>query len=157
VAVLARVAREPRVQGGELGRWPLARLHDRRPVGGARAVADREDRAEHDADAVGARQLAHAAEVALDRLDGRRPAVARDVVRARDDQHDGGPKRDHVLVEAEQHLIGGLAADPAIDVRLAGKESTALGSRPVVDDRVPKKTTRRSPGAGAGSATLSAW
>ena len=99
-------------------------------------IADGENGGEHDADFVGVSEFGHGSEIVFDLHDSHGASVAREVVRAGEDDDDSGLQRDDVRAEADEHLWRGLATDTAIDVRLAlnpvvlvGNEDTLLARR----------------------------
>ena len=122
VVLLGGVALDPGIEGVDLRRGLHAALP---PV-----VDGGEDGAEDDADVVGGGEVGHGGEVVLNLVEGFGAGVAGDVVGSGEDDDGFGLKVDDVLAEAEEHLRGGLAADAAVDVGLAGKvlvEVPALG------------------------------
>ncbi len=99
-------------------------------------VADGQDAGEDDADFVGVGEFVHGLKIAFDLLDGHRAGVAGEIVGAGEDDDDFWLERDDVWAKAYEHLRSGLAADAAVDVRLAGKEAAKLGLDPGVGDGV---------------------
>ena len=87
-----------------------------------------------------------------------RAGVAGEVVGAGEDEDDFGLERDDVGAEADEHLRGGLAADAAVDVGLAGKEAAELGLRTQLSVmESPMKTTRFSVFVGGLTEELASW
>ncbi len=103
------------------------------------------DRGQDHADAVCLCHFGHAAQVALDLLVGHRAGVGGDIVGARHDLHGLGPQIDHVLPEADEHLRGGLATNPAPDP--ARREERAIEIEPALCDGI---ADQHDPGPGAG-------
>ncbi len=99
---------------------------------------------EDDFDSAGAGDVGHGGEVVFDHLRGGGAGVAGDVVGAGEDEDGGGVEMDDVLLEADEHLRGGLAADAAVDVGLAGEEGSGVGlAAPAVGDGVSVKDDAR--------------
>ena len=144
VAVRAGVVGQPAVERGDRSRsardlvwtigWPAAFFLSSR---------DRQQRGQHDPDAVGAGQLGHRRQVVLRRSGDVGPALpATSFVPARITTA-RGLQLDHVGSEAHQHLRGRLAADAAVDVGLAGEEAAAIcGCDQLSVIESPKNTTR---------------
>src|SRR6185437_2621827 len=122
------VALQPVVERANLPGWIAGRGLPRIPRGG-------QHRGKYDADVVGAREVYHRAEVVFDHRLRLGPGVAGDVVGAGKNHYGLRVQIDHVLAEAHHHLLGRLAADAAIDVRLAGAECAAV-TCPAVGDGV---------------------
>ena len=143
MAVLRRVLGQPPVEGLDRRGRPLAGPGEGGAVRVLLVVGHRQERRQHDLDAVGARQLRHRGQVVLDLVDGHRARVAGDVVRPRQDHHHLRLQLDDVGPEAQEHLRRRLAADAAVHVGLAREEAAVVGLRPVVGDRVAEEHDAR--------------
>ena len=126
VPFLFRVVPHPVVDRGDARHRPRRRLRHRGNVRPHVIVADRQDAGEDHADPVRLRELAHRREVPLDVFVAHHPAVAGNVVRARQDQHGARREIDHVGPEADEHLRRRLTGDAAVDVGLAREETAEL-------------------------------
>jgi len=138
---------------GEVGE-PLVQLDDLR--GGREAgvpgeMVGGQDRRDDHTDVVGLGERDHGAEVVVNRLHGFGPGVLREIVGAGQDDDGCGLQVDDVLLEADEHLGGGLAADTAIEPRLAREEFARLAA-PMVGKRVAVEDDAL--GAGRGRADL---
>ena len=101
-----------------------------------RVVVDREDRRKDHRNFVGPRQVSQGCQVRFNVFVRDRSRIARNVVGSGKYYNGFRLKINYVLPKAHQHLRGGLPADAAIDVRLAGKR---IGNRPNVGDRVAEE------------------
>ncbi len=113
----------------ELGWFNIGR--PRKPVGGEHGTKQH-------ADFFGTSQLCHGDDVVLNHVNSRRAGVTGDIVDTGKDHNDAGVEIDHILSESQEHLWGGLAADAAIDIRLAFEEFGAMAG-PAFGDRVAHK------------------
>jgi hypothetical protein len=99
-------------------------------------VADRSEGTEDHFDLVRLCQLGDGLKILLDHLCRFGACISGDVVGSGQQNHGGRLQVDNVRHHPNQHLGCGLAADAAVDVRLAGKEFLQV---PSVGDGIAKK------------------
>ncbi len=136
VAVGGGVFFDPGVELEDFFRWALGAHVDGFAFAIVAVVADRKDAGEDDADLVGVGELVHRLEIAFDLIERHGAGVAGEVVGAGKDDDDFWLERDDIGAETDEHLRSGLAADAAVDVRLAGKEAAEFWANPGVGDGV---------------------
>lgn len=99
-------------------------------------VADWEERAENNLDAVELGELRDCLKVLCDHLNGLRTGIAGDVIRAGEHDQRDGFEIDDIRKHADQHLSCRLAADAPVDVGLAGE---GFGEAPTVGNGIPQE------------------
>lgn len=125
--------------GGEPG-VELANLGGGENAGTPGVTVGGEDGGEDDADVGCLGDIDHGAEVVLDGGHWLNAGVHCDVVGSGEDDHGGGEEMDDILLEADEHLRGGLAGDAAVDIRAAGEEGAVIGTAtPAVGDGVSEE------------------
>ena len=94
--------------------------------------------AENHANPVGLSEFRHRYQVVQDGFLAGGPMQPGDVVQAAQDHHYRGVQGDHVLPEADQHLVGSLPGDSSIQPRFPGKK-LRVSAAPEIRDLVAEK------------------
>src|ERR1700739_2461228 len=101
------------------------------------------------------RQLRHRSEIAFNFFQRHRASVACDVVGSCENDHHSRLQGQHIRPKSNQHLRRGLAADAAIDVWFALKESAELWLYPRVSNRIAYEDDARFVFGGSDNCSVS--
>ena len=125
--LLRGIAFQHRIESSDL----LGRLH----FGPPREAVAGQQRTKHHLDPVVAGQIAHRDDVAENVFEFYGAVVPRDVVDARQNDHDLGFQVDHVAAETGEHLDGRLPADTAVEEPVPFEE-IGIDANPAVGDGI---------------------